>query len=231
MFYGCSESGDGQVQIHWNGDQMLYADFKNGKAVWTAPLLEELEDVLSPRFYILALVSRERLHKYYLAKAMKIEKSPTEEKAPTILIYPWEEEEPGEENTLYCYISRFYPPDISVVWTRNGVQVTEGVALSNLIPESDGTFSQLASLSVRPETGDVHGCSVQHQALSRPANSTWALPVRPAASAAAWLCLSLGLVCFIAGVFLLVLSAQPSLRKQLLDCWRAAYQRVALGDS
>lgn len=84
-----------------------------------------------------------------------------------------EETEQGEENTLYCYISHFYPPSANITWTKNGVQVTEGVALSNLHPETDGTFSQLASLSFHPETDDVLGCSVQHQALSRPVTKTW----------------------------------------------------------
>lgn len=227
MFYGCHEFGDCQVQMHWDGDQAIYADFKKGQAVWTAPLLEELKDVLSSGFYILALVSRERLLKHYLSKAMQIDRSPTEEKAPTVLIYPMEETEQGEENTLYCYISHFYPPSANITWTKNGVQVTEGVALSNLHPETDGTFSQLASLSFHPETDDVLGCSVQHQALSRPVTKTWELPSRSVGSAAAWACLSLGLVCLTFGVVIFIISANDSLRRQLSDCWRAAYHRVA----
>lgn len=66
--------------MHWDGDQAIYADFKKGQAVWTAPLLEELKDVLSSGFYVLALVSKERLLKHYLSKAMQIDRSPTEEK-------------------------------------------------------------------------------------------------------------------------------------------------------
>ncbi|XP_042336966.1 H-2 class II histocompatibility antigen, A-S alpha chain-like [Plectropomus leopardus] len=173
MFYGCSGSGAGQVQLHWDGDQLGYADFKERRAIWTAPLLEELESVFFSGFYTLALISKERVCKFYLAKAVQIDKSPTEEKAPTLLVYPREEAEQGEENTLYCYIRHFYPPFINVTWTRNGAEVTDGAALSNLYPETDGTVSQLASLSFRPRTDDVLDCSVQHQALSRPASTTW----------------------------------------------------------
>lgn len=228
MFYGCFESGEGQVQIHWNRDQMVYADFKNGQAVWTAPLLDKLKNGMSSEFYILALVSRERLCKHYLPKALQFDKSPTEEKAPTMFVYPKEEAEQGEENTLYCYISHFYPPSINVTWTKNGVQVTNGVTLSNLYPEMDGTFSQLASLSFRPETDDVLGCSVQHEALRNPVKATWALPVRLAGSGgAAWACLSLGLVCFTFGVFIFIFTNKEFLRHQLFDCWLAAYHRVA----
>lgn len=90
-----------------------------------------------------------------------------------LLLYPSKEAEPEEETTLYCYIRHFYPPHVDVMWTKNGVQVTEGVALNNLLPETDGTFSQLASLAIRPQRGDVLGCRVQHEALSRPANTTW----------------------------------------------------------
>lgn len=227
MFYGCSESGDGQVQLHWNGDQIAYADFEIRRAVWTAPLLEELEKDFLPGFYLLALVSKERLWKYYIAEAAQIEKSPIEKKAPTMLVYPKEEAEQGKESIFYCYISHFYPPFINVTWTRNGVQVTEGVALSNLYPEGDGTFSQLASLSFSPHTDDVLGCSVQHAALSHPATKTWVLPERSVGSTAAWVCLSLGLICLTSGVILFLLSTKDSLQHRLADCWRAAYHRVA----
>ncbi|XP_042254022.1 H-2 class II histocompatibility antigen, A-Q alpha chain-like isoform X1 [Thunnus maccoyii] len=173
MFYGCFESCDCKVQLHWDGDQVMYADFKSGETVWTAPLLSEVENTMSAGFYIQSQVSKERLCKHYLPKATQIDKNPTEEKAPRMLVYPSEEAELGKEITLYCYISHFYPPLINVTWTRNGFKVTEGVALSNPQPETDGTFSQLASLSFHPKTDDVLGCTVQHQALSHPVNTAW----------------------------------------------------------
>ncbi|XP_071318234.1 uncharacterized protein [Trachinotus anak] len=227
MFYGCFQSGDCQVQLHWDGHQVVYADFRTGQAVWTAPLLDELKEHMSPGFYIVALVSKERLSEYYLAKAVQIDKSPTKEKAPTVLVYPMEEAEQGKENTLYCYIRHFYPPSINVTWTRNGVQVTEGAALSGLYPDMDGTFSQLASLSFRPEPGDVLRCSVQHQALSLPVNTTWALPVSSRGAGAASVCLSVGLVCLALGVIIFIVSTGDALRRQLSKCWRAAYHRAA----
>lgn len=76
MFYGCFESGDSQVQLHWDGDQVLYADFKNQKMVWTVPLLEEQSEMF-PGMYKLALVSRERICHVYLAAALDRDRSPT----------------------------------------------------------------------------------------------------------------------------------------------------------
>ncbi|CAK6980909.1 RLA class II histocompatibility antigen%2C DP alpha-1 chain-like isoform X2 [Scomber scombrus] len=81
MFYGCFESCDCQVQFQWDGDQVMFADFKSGRTVWTAPLMSELEKPMSEGFYILAQDSKLRLCKHYLSKATQIDKNPTEEKA------------------------------------------------------------------------------------------------------------------------------------------------------
>ncbi|XP_044193597.1 RLA class II histocompatibility antigen, DP alpha-1 chain-like [Thunnus albacares] len=226
VFYGCFESCDCKVQLHWDGDQVMYADFKSGETVWTAPLLSEVENTMSAGFYILAQVSKERLCKHYLPKATQIDKNPTEEKAPRMLVYPSEEAELGKEITLYCYISHFYPPLINVTWTRNGFKVTEGVALSNPQPETDGTFSQLASLSFHPKTDDVLGCIVQHQALSHPVNTAWVLPVNPDASGAV-ACLSLGVICLTVGVIIFIISASDTLRQQLFGSCQTSFHRAA----
>uniref|UniRef100_A0A3Q0SXN6 Ig-like domain-containing protein n=1 Tax=Amphilophus citrinellus TaxID=61819 RepID=A0A3Q0SXN6_AMPCI len=156
LFYGCFESGDGQVQLHWDGNQITYADFKKKHAVWTAPLIEDLEKQI----------------------AVKMDKSPMElkDRKLAVLILTASPEPPLTEHmftTLYCHIRHFYPPSINVTWTRNGVQVTEGTSLSNLYPQTDGTFSLLAGFSFRPQSGDVLNCNVQHRALSSPLITTW----------------------------------------------------------
>ncbi|XP_062298278.1 H-2 class II histocompatibility antigen, A-K alpha chain-like [Scomber scombrus] len=225
MFYGCFESCDCQVQFQWDGDQVMFADFKSGRTVWTAPLMSELEKPMSEGFYILAQDSKLRLCKHYLSKATQIDKNPTEEKAPTMLVYPREEAELGKQTVLYCYISHFYPPSINVTWTRNGLTVTEGVTLSNLYPESDGTFSQLTSLSVSPETDDVLGCIVQHQTLIHPVTTAWALPVKPDASGPV-VCLSVGVICLTVGIIIFIISANDSLRHRLCESWQTAFHRV-----
>ncbi|XP_022078016.1 H-2 class II histocompatibility antigen, A-U alpha chain-like [Acanthochromis polyacanthus] len=225
MFYGCFDSADCQVQFHLDGDQIAYADFKEQRAVWTAALIPEQVEVLEG-FYVLAVVSRDRLYKRYLHEAEQIETSPSEDKAPTVFLYPMEEAEEGKDNTLFCYISHYYPPSINVTWTINGVEVMEGRTLSNLLPEQDGTFSQLAGLSVRPQPDQVLECSVKHRALSQPAVRTWVLPGKPAGSAAP-VCLVLGLVCLFLGIIIFIISAHDSLRCQLSSYWQTAYLRVA----
>ncbi|XP_031600865.1 RLA class II histocompatibility antigen, DP alpha-1 chain-like [Oreochromis aureus] len=226
LFYSCSESGDGQVQLHWDGDQITYADFKKQHAVWTAPLLKDLETAILSWFFHLALDSRTRCE-FYLDRAVRLDNSSMTLKAPAVVIYPMDEAETGKNNTIYCHIRNFYPPSNNVTWTRNGIRVTEGVNLSNPYPQTDGTFNQLASFSFQPQSDDVVECSVQHQALSRPLITAWTLPMKPARSAAAWVCLSLGLLCIALGVIIFIISAKESLRHKLSDFWRAAYQRVA----
>lgn len=80
LFYGCFEPCDCQVQLLWDGDQVIYADFKSGQSVWTAPLLSEVEQPMSEGFYILAQDSKQSLCNYYLSRAVQEDKSPSEDK-------------------------------------------------------------------------------------------------------------------------------------------------------
>uniref|UniRef100_A0A3B4ZV80 Ig-like domain-containing protein n=1 Tax=Stegastes partitus TaxID=144197 RepID=A0A3B4ZV80_9TELE len=207
LFYGCFHSADCQAQLHLDEDQIAYADFKNQQTVWTAPLLQEHQETFR-ELYALAVVCKDTLYNEYLPQAVQIEKGPSEDKAPTVSIYPMEEAEEGQNNTLFCYISHFYPPSVDVTWTRNGIVVTEGLTLNNLIPETDGTFSQLVGLSVRPQPEDVLQCSVKHRALSRAAVGTWELSGKPAGSAAPWVCLALGLIFLCLGITIFIIAAR-----------------------
>ncbi|XP_071395320.1 RLA class II histocompatibility antigen, DP alpha-1 chain-like [Centroberyx affinis] len=212
LFYGCWQSGEAQVQAHWDGDQLLYADFDKERAVWTAPLLADLRDTWLG-FYILARISRERVCKVYLPAAAEADKDPPEERAPTVVLYPQQEAELGAENTLFCYVSRFYPPSVNISWSRNGVELTEGVALSNLLPEPDGTFSRLVGLSFSPEAGAKLGCRVEHRALPHPRTTTWEFPSRPDGPGSSVLLgvgLTLGFLCLAAGAVLFYRAPRPT---------------------
>uniref|UniRef100_A0A669CEV8 Ig-like domain-containing protein n=1 Tax=Oreochromis niloticus TaxID=8128 RepID=A0A669CEV8_ORENI len=124
-----------------------------------------------------------------------------------------------DSEVLVCSAYNFYPQQIRLSWLRDGVVIPDPPGM--MITEMPGG----ECFSFQPQSDDVVECSVQHQALSRPLITTWSKTV--ARSAAAWVCLSLGLLCIALGVIIFIISAKESLRHKLSDFWRAAYQRVA----
>ncbi|XP_044869233.1 nucleolar and coiled-body phosphoprotein 1-like isoform X2 [Mauremys mutica] len=101
---------------------------------------------------------------------------------------------PGEQVTLSCQISRFYPKELSVTWYRRGRGESEFRCLNNLdthkIVTPDPTAapdrksysvtSQLRLTPVLPEDdGAEYRCSVEHQTLQEPeGKSTGPLELR-----------------------------------------------------
>ncbi|XP_030635518.1 rano class II histocompatibility antigen, A beta chain-like [Chanos chanos] len=62
----------------------------------------------------------------------------------------------------------FYPPAVKVTWTKNNVNVTEGMTLGRYSSNSDGSFSLFSVLGFTPEEGDIYTCTVEHKALLWP---------------------------------------------------------------
>ncbi|XP_056152542.1 H-2 class II histocompatibility antigen, A-R alpha chain-like [Lampris incognitus] len=204
LLYFCSESGDAEVEVLWDREQLLYADFEKEEAVWTAPMMG-YETSFWPEFYPTAQISKDRICRHYLPKALEGDKSPPRAKAPQVVVYPKDEVKPGVDNTLLCYIRGFYPPPLNITWTRDGITITDGVGLGNLWLESDGTFTRLASLAFRPHTGVEYGCKVDHTALHQTAATIWVMEGRGMRSGPMVLCgvgLILGSFSLIIGIVL-----------------------------
>ncbi|XP_078061950.1 tapasin-like, partial [Mustelus asterias] len=78
---------------------------------------------------------------------------------------------PGQEATMLCDISCYYPLDVSVSWTRkrpsgNGTaEPVTGSWLSGHRQNPDGTYNVTSYIAVRPGWGDhdtVYTCHVEH---------------------------------------------------------------------
>lgn len=89
------------------------------------------------------------------------------------VLYAHDEVHLGSENTLICYITGFYPPQLMVRWTRNNKGMTRGLNSSQLHINSDGSFYQFFTLKFIPQEGDVYTCTVEHQALDKPLTRFW----------------------------------------------------------
>lgn len=88
-------------------------------------------------------------------------------------MYTHEEVHLGYENTLICYITGFYPPQLVVRWTKNNENLTDGVSLSQVHINNDGSFNQFSTLKFTPQQGDIYTCTVVHQALDEPLTRYW----------------------------------------------------------
>lgn len=99
------------------------------------------------------------------------------------MVYPRNEVQLTEPNTLICLVTGFYPAPVNVSWTRNGEKVTEGTSINVPYPNHEGTFTQISRLHFVPEQGDIYSCRVQHPALSEDDTRMWSeetlLTLRP----------------------------------------------------
>eukprot|EP00063_Salmo_salar_P017684 XP_013992519.1 PREDICTED: H-2 class II histocompatibility antigen, A-K alpha chain-like isoform X2 [Salmo salar] len=126
--------------------------------------------------------------------------------APESTIYPRDEVELGVENTLICFVNDFFPPPVKVYWTKNEMEVTEGLSLSRYYPNKDGTFHQFSSLSFTPQKEDVYICAVAHTALKEPKTREYKVSGSSAGPGPAVFCgvgLTLGLLGVATGIFLI----------------------------
>uniref|UniRef100_A0A3P9DTZ1 Ig-like domain-containing protein n=1 Tax=Maylandia zebra TaxID=106582 RepID=A0A3P9DTZ1_9CICH len=151
---GCSDS-DGEKMYGLDGEEVAYADFNK----------KEMIDPQPP--FIDRITYQEGTYEYALfGKGMK--DFPPEQDAPSgVMIYTRDEVEFGEENTLICHVTGFYPAPVNVSWTKNGQKVT-GSSINTPYPNKDGTFKQTSRLQFTPQLGDIYSCAVQHLALTEP---------------------------------------------------------------
>ncbi|XP_078105680.1 rano class II histocompatibility antigen, B alpha chain-like isoform X1 [Sander vitreus] len=176
--YGCYEYGEVRVDVLVDDEVAAYADFSKDEVVFAIPHLPQSVPHLKERAYALAKASIAHCHSV-LSKARGVDPgAPIRQDAPDISIYSRYEGEDGVVNTLFCLANHFYPPSINFTWTKNGVEVTEGVSNLRYRHNSDGTFHRISTLSFTPREGDVHSCSVEHPSLHRPLARSWELKER-----------------------------------------------------
>ncbi|KAL7884014.1 hypothetical protein AOLI_G00067840 [Acnodon oligacanthus] len=173
----CSETQKEDI-YGLDGEEMWHTDFSQGKGVLTLP---EFADPFTYEegAYDQAVADQE-VCKQNLDVFVKATKSPAEPKdAPQSSLYSEDDVELGSDNTLICYIAGFYPAHVGVSWTKNNVNVTDGVTLSRRYLTDDGTFNLVSRLSFIPKKDDVYTCTVDHAALDRPLTKIWVVRVTP----------------------------------------------------
>lgn len=202
--YGCFDSSDTQVTLTLNGDEIYYANFKKGLLIWHSPIPIILRVPLAYQYALYyRSACRNDLSRWKPDKSVAAK---TKE-APEILIYSKDEVVPDEENTLVCFVDRFYPPSINIKWTKNNEEVSVDDSFSRCLPRSDGTFYVISRLDFVPKEGDIYGCTVEHSSLEKPQTKFWEVEVEEVSSGPSVFCglgLTLGLLGVAVGTFFFV---------------------------
>ncbi|KAF4108670.1 H-2 class II histocompatibility antigen, A-D alpha chain-like [Onychostoma macrolepis] len=203
--HGCSET-DGEDMHGLDEEEMWHADYNQKRGVVTLP--DFADPIEFPHFYETSVIEMTgcKSDEAFLTKIFK--SPPPEMDAPQTSIYPKDDVELGVQNTLICHVTGFYPPSLSISWTKNNVNVTEGMSLSQYRPRADGTFNIFSTFRFTPIEGDIYSCTVNHRAFQgHPQTKVWDVDVALPSVGPAVFCgvgLTLGLLGVAAGTFFLI---------------------------
>uniref|UniRef100_A0A8C1ZR20 Ig-like domain-containing protein n=1 Tax=Cyprinus carpio TaxID=7962 RepID=A0A8C1ZR20_CYPCA len=208
--HGCSET-DGEDMHELDEEEMWHADFNQKRGVVTLP--DFANPLEFPQFYETSVIEMTGC-KSDVAFLTKVFKSPPPEmvlcvsRCTPYIHLSKHDVELGVQNTLICHVTGFYPPSLSISWTVNNANVTEGISLSQYRPRADGTFNIFSTLKFTPAEGDIYSCTVNHIALQgQPQTKILDIDVALPSVGPAVFCgvgLTLGLLGVAAGTFLLI---------------------------
>uniref|UniRef100_A0A8C1GKJ3 Ig-like domain-containing protein n=1 Tax=Cyprinus carpio TaxID=7962 RepID=A0A8C1GKJ3_CYPCA len=150
--HGCSET-DGEDMHGLDEEEMWHADFNQKRGVVTLP--DFANPLEFPQYYETSNICDSNL---LFSFCVFLD-------APHTSIYLKDDVELGVQNTLICHVTGFYPPSLSISWTVNNANVTEGISLSRYRPRADGSFNIFSTLKFTPAEGDIYSCTVNHIAL------------------------------------------------------------------
>uniref|UniRef100_A0A1A8EVD6 Ig-like domain-containing protein n=1 Tax=Nothobranchius korthausae TaxID=1143690 RepID=A0A1A8EVD6_9TELE len=174
---GCSDS-DGEKMFTLDDEEKWYADFKKGEGVYPqAPFIDP--PIRYEEGVYAQAVGDQQTCKKNLNLTLNALKGIVLERDPpsSLMIYPRDDVEPGQENALLCETSGFFPAPVNVSWTKNGRKVTEGTSINVPYPNKDGSFTQISRLVFIPKLGDIYSCTVEHVAQEEPLTRTWDVQV------------------------------------------------------
>uniref|UniRef100_A0A8C9VHV7 Ig-like domain-containing protein n=1 Tax=Scleropages formosus TaxID=113540 RepID=A0A8C9VHV7_SCLFO len=150
---------DPEDDKEFDGDEIVYVDLKKKEWVGTMPDFLQQLDGQNLVQQGCRSTSKWRASSY-------------------VTVYPRDEVSLGGRNKLICFVNNFFPPPVKVKWTKNDVEVTEGVTLSRYYPNKDFTFRQYSTVPIIPQEGDVYSCTVEHKGFPEPETRFWDVEIQ-----------------------------------------------------
>uniref|UniRef100_A0A8D0CRR1 Ig-like domain-containing protein n=2 Tax=Sander lucioperca TaxID=283035 RepID=A0A8D0CRR1_SANLU len=203
---GCSES-DGEKVYALDGEEKWYADFINKRGVEPQPSFID-HMTYQEGAYESAVADLQNCRVSLKNELEAFKDLPLENDPPSsVMVYPKEDVELREKNTLICYVTGFYPAPVNFYWTKNGENVTQGTSTNVPYPNKDGSFNQFSRLEFIPQLGDIYSCTVKHLALDQPLTRIWDVEKTQPGIGPAVFCglgLTVGLLGVAAGTFFLI---------------------------
>ncbi|XP_060787118.1 H-2 class II histocompatibility antigen, A-U alpha chain-like [Neoarius graeffei] len=200
----CSEKNK-EFMLGFDGNEAFYADFEKKKGVTMLPPFAD--PIGSPGGYEAGEGQMAVCQQNLKLLTEDFKDQPVPQDAPQSSIYLKENIQLGSENMLICHSARFFPPPVTVRWTKNSVDVTEQSTLSRYFLNEDNTYNQFSHLPFTPQEGDVYSCTVEHKALETPDTKTWEVDVELPSVGPSVFCgvgLAVGLLGVATGTFFLV---------------------------
>ncbi|KAM4534882.1 H-2 class II histocompatibility antigen, A-Q alpha chain-like [Fundulus diaphanus] len=205
--YGCFDSTETQLYVTLDDDEVCYVDFKKRTAVWDSKIQATMLPALAYKnAETCRSVCKKDIHRWKPDPDVRRTKDP-----PELVIFPRSEVIKGEENTLVCFIYNFFPPAVTIKWTKNDKEVSVEDPFIKTISNSDGLFHVFSYLNFVPKQGDIYSCTVEHEALEESKTRFWEVETEERSTAPAFFCafgLTLGLLGVAAGIFLFVKGSQ-----------------------
>ncbi|KAM5237676.1 major histocompatibility complex class I-related gene protein [Ctenodactylus gundi] len=100
----------------------------------------------------------------WLKRFLEYGKDTLERTEPPLVRMSRKETFPGV-TTLFCRAYGFYPPEISMMWMKNGEEISQEMDYGDILPSGDGTYQTWVSIDLDPQSKDVYSCQVEHSGL------------------------------------------------------------------
>ncbi|XP_066500604.1 H-2 class II histocompatibility antigen, A-K alpha chain-like [Hoplias malabaricus] len=170
VIQACDESSYDFSAV-FDGEKLVYYDYVEKRTVASLP--EFADPAVVPDLTKEAKKGKNVCKQLLPILSEAFGNPPVELEAPWVSLYSKTEVKLRVSNSLVCRASSFFPPPVTVFWTKNNLNVTEGVSLGPYYQNSDGTLSVFSTLGFTPEPGDIYSCTVEHRALEGPQTRIW----------------------------------------------------------
>ncbi|XP_042649999.1 mamu class II histocompatibility antigen, DR alpha chain-like [Tyto alba] len=187
----------GEFMFDFDGDEIFHVDLQKKETVWRLPEFGTFAGFEAQGALQNLAVDKQNLE----IMRQNSNNSRATIASPEVTVFSEEPVELGDPNILICYVEKFWPAVLSIVWLKNGEEVTDGVLETVFYRGQDRTFRKFSYLPFIPARGDYYDCRVGHEGLSTPILRHWEPQVPlPASESTETLVCALGLAVGIVGI-------------------------------